>query len=194
VAADLTGLEGLLADAQTPLAHAHVIADVTGLQTALDNAASGGPHTHPISEIVDLQTALDGKQDVGGPAGASQLDVVLVNPAFIWTNMPAAETELVNNASVRFKIDLTGYTEYRWMVNVNVVGAATADLRVQYAADDVTYADLSSEIAINTLGRKVTAWEALPVGARADVFLRVMGKQGNGTADPNLSQLRLQVR
>jgi hypothetical protein len=172
VAADLSGLEGVLASPQIPQAHAHAISDVTG-----------------------LQTALDGKQNVGqGGGGVGTTDVVLVNTSFIWTNMPAADTELAGATSSRFRVDLTGYTEYRWMVNVNVAGVAGADLRVQYSTDDVSYTNLSSEIDIGSLGRKITAWAALPAGARADVWLRIMGKQGNGTADPNLSQLRLQVR
>lgn len=134
--------------------------------------------------------------DVAGAASGSpaRADIVLVNTSFVWTNMPVADTELVGNTSARFKADLTGYTEYRWMVNVTVAGVTGADLRIQYSTDDNVYADLSSEIDIGTLGRKITGWASLPAGARGDVWLRVMGKQGNATADPALSQLRLQVR
>lgn len=133
--------------------------------------------------------------DSAGAAGSrTPIDILLVNTSFVWTNMPAADTELVGNTSARFRVDLTGYTEYRWMVNVVVAGVSGADLRLQYAADDASYADLSSEIDIGTLGRKITAWASLPANARADVWVRVMGKQGNGAADPSLSQLRLQVR
>ncbi len=130
----------------------------------------------------------------GSPSSVAPLDILLVNASFAWTNQPVADTELVGTTSSRFKVDLTGYTEYRWMVNVNVAGVTGADLRVQYSLNDTTFSDLSSELDIGSLGRKITSWAALPAGARADVWLRVMGKQGNATADPNLSQLRLQVR
>lgn len=54
------GLSGVLADPQTPAAHAHVQADVTGLVTALAGKAST-THAHGIDDVTGLQTALDGK-------------------------------------------------------------------------------------------------------------------------------------
>jgi hypothetical protein len=174
----VSGLSGVLADPQTPSAHA--ITDHTGFPGGTTNfLRSDGTFAAPA----------------GGPGGGvTRIDIPIVTNAFAWTNMPAADTELAGSAFARFKVDLTGFNEYRFKVTVNVVGAAGADLRVQYSTDDSTFADLSGEIDISTLGRKVTAWGALPAGAKADVFLRVMGKQGNGAADPNLSQIRLEVR
>lgn len=58
----VAGLAGLLADSQTPVAHAHVIADTTGLQTALD-AKADDAHSHVVADTTGLQTALDAKAD-----------------------------------------------------------------------------------------------------------------------------------
>jgi hypothetical protein len=77
---DVTGLSGLLADAQTPLAHTHPQTDVVGLVAALndldaailDVSAQIDAHVDNWGEIggvladqVDLQAALDAKAAVG---------------------------------------------------------------------------------------------------------------------------------
>ena len=155
----------------------------------------GGAHTHPIGEIVSLQSALDSKAASAHVHPPAPQDVAILPNSMAWTNQPAADTELLGAAGLcRFKVNLTGYTEYRWMVSVTTPGVAGADLRLQYSLDDAAYADLSTELDIGTTGRKISNWASLTANARADVWIRIMGKQGNATADPAFGGMRLQVR
>ena len=70
MAADLTGLEGVLASPQVPQAHSHAIADVTGLQSELDSKSDIGqggsdPWTY-LRRATDFTTTSATAVDVTG--------------------------------------------------------------------------------------------------------------------------------
>ena len=78
--------------------------------------------------------------------------------------------------------------------------AAGADCRVQYATTQGgTYNNLDGgagpEVDISGAAElKVSGWTTLTAGAKADVFLRVMCKQGDGVQDPQFRNAYIQVR
>ena len=116
-----------------------------------------------------------------------------------WTNMPAALTEWLGLSSSRHKMDLVGFGEARLVLTVTTIGAATpAKIRAQYSLDAAAwdYLDATSgpTVDINTVGLKVSAWVPITNAARADVFLRLAGIDGDATADPVLANVRLQFR
>ncbi|MDQ5822414.1 MAG: hypothetical protein M3540_13335, partial [Actinomycetota bacterium] len=88
--------------------------------------------------------------------------------------------------------------QVRLLSNVGQAGTATAALRVQYSLDQAAWNYLDGgtgpSVGINTTGLKVSAWLNLPAGAKADVFLRVVGINGDGTADPSFGNIILQVK
>jgi hypothetical protein len=118
------------------------------------------------------------------------------NPS--WTNQPAGLTELFGTTAGRLKVDITASTQVRLLSNVETAGAATAAIRVQYSTDQASwnYLDGGSgpSVGINTTGLKVSGWVSLAAGAKADVFLRVVGINGDATADPGFSSIILQVK
>ena len=117
--------------------------------------------------------------------------VPLVNASVTWTNMPAAATEFTGLP--RTKYDLTNADECRIVLDIGVVGAGT--LTIQYSTDQATWVNLSpASPAISALNVLVSAWAAVPAGARADVFLRVLGTGGDGVFDPQFRLVQLQVR
>ncbi len=138
----------------------------------------------------------------GGGGTLAIFDVdVMSDPgtARVWTNMPAAVTELFGNTYSRVKVDLTAATQYRLQVVQSVAGFSTADLNLQYSTDNVTYAAADTaaagEVAVGAgTGVKVGAWATIVTGAKADVRLRIVGKQGNGTVDPAFRQIRVQFK
>jgi hypothetical protein len=83
----------------------------------------------------------------------------------------------------RVKADLTASTQARVLSNVAQAGAATAAIRVQYSTDQASWNYLDGStgpaVNINTTGLKVSSWVALAAGAKADVFLRVVGINGD---------------
>jgi len=112
-----------------------------------------------------------------------------------WTNQPAALTELFGFSRNRSKVDMTAATQARLVSNVAVAGGAAALLKIQYSTDQTTWTDLpGASIAINTTGLQVSAFTAVPAGAKQDVFLRVVGLNGNGSADPAFGVTSLQYK
>lgn len=121
------------------------------------------------------------------------LVVPLVNASVTWTNMPNAATEFTGLP--RTKYDLTHSDQVRLVVCVGVATAAAATLKIQYSTDQAAWSDLTSTLgSLNSTGAKAGAWENVPAGAKADVFLRVQGAGGDGTLDPQFRLIQLQVR
>jgi hypothetical protein len=138
----------------------------------------------------------------GGAVNAAVSDVDVYSSGTVdaaWTNMPAAVTELFGSTSSRLKLDLTYGTHYRIVVNQTLAGYSTADFNLQYSTDNVTYqaADTAAagECAVGAgTGVKVGSWAELVAGANADVWLRIVGKQGDGKVDPRWRQIRIQFK
>ncbi|MGB9677888.1 MAG: hypothetical protein ACPLZ9_04645, partial [Candidatus Ratteibacteria bacterium] len=114
-----------------------------------------------------------------------------------WTNMPATLTEF---AGGRYRIyyDLTNFTQARLVGTVIVAGAANAQIRVQYSTDQTNwyYLDGTSGpyVSIGTTGYKISSWVNIASGAKTNVYLRLVGINGDGTADPQFNSFRLQLR
>lgn len=125
---------------------------------------------------------------------------ITVNAATVtWTNQPAALTELFGLTDRRVPFDATRFTQARIAANVEVAGATGATLRCEFATTDGgAYGALDGgtgpNVLIDALGTKVGSWVTLVSGAKADVFLRVVGVGGDGAADPDLGLIAVQFR
>jgi hypothetical protein len=114
-----------------------------------------------------------------------------------WTNQPAAVTELGGSTRHRTRFDLTNVTKARLLASVMVAGAATADLCVEYSPDGTTWSALAAGgvcVQINTTGFKTSSFPNIAAAAKADVYLRVVGRNGNGTLDPAFGSISVEVR
>jgi hypothetical protein len=129
---------------------------------------------------------------------ALTVPVVAPSAAVAWAAQPAALTELLGLAIHRTLADLTGCTEARLVANVSAAGAAGAKLRAQYSLDAAAWSYLDGasgpEVAIDAMGLVASAWTALEAAAAADVYLRLIGINGDGVASPALGAVALQVR
>lgn len=139
-----------------------------------------------------------------GPGPATPANVPLLSENWgsfgnaSWTNQPAGLTELFGTTAGRVKVDLTAAAQVRVLSDVAQIGAATAAVRVQYSTDQAAWNYLDGAtgpaVSINTTGLKVSSWIALAAGAKTDAFLRVVGINGDGTADPAFGNIILQVK
>ena len=129
--------------------------------------------------------------------------LTLVATEFVFTNIPAAVTEVGAGAGVlRIRADLTYATEARVSVGVRAGFAANAGatLAVQYSTDQTTWNYLRAtgsgpSAVIDVAGQvNVSSWVALDAGAKADVYLRIVTAGGDGVADPRIGTVTLQVR
>jgi hypothetical protein len=120
--------------------------------------------------------------------------VVSFSDTITLTNSPANVREILNVTSYRLKLDLSSFTQFRVVLNVQTAGAAGADVHFEGSADGTNWYDLDNnggpEIAINPAGAKDTGWQTLYATLRADnVLVRMMEKDGNGSTDPILRQV-----
>lgn len=177
----VAGLSGLLADGQTPLAH-NIITAHNGFPGGTSNflRADGSFAAPP-----------------GGGSAYLRVDfAVPVLAALAWTNMPAALSFLFSTATVGkciTKADLTNFTQVRLLVNKQATaGAASSKLILRYwtsfTQTVATFADIGASevsVAVNVQNQFLaTAWINLVAGAKADVWLAVLGSGGDGALDP----------
>lgn len=143
-----------------------------------------------------------GQQGPAGPPGPALPESITVLSTSIlaatWSNQPSAVTELLGSTRFRLGYDLSNAASARLVVNVVGAGASTpAKIRVQYSTDLFTwrYLDgaLGPSVDINAAGLQVSGWTTLEIAARGDVYLRIVGLDGNGSADPSLGLLQVQI-
>jgi len=116
--------------------------------------------------------------------------------AGIWTNMPAAETELFGETGNRARADLSRFTEVRTVVSVITAGYSGAGIGAMYHPGTSWTALVSSFNAavIDATGVKVGIWVAIPAGALDNVSLRAVGYSGDGIVDPAFGYVGLEFR
>jgi len=118
--------------------------------------------------------------------------------ASLWSNMPAALTELWGRTQSRMQYDLTDANQVRLQVNVDTVSSTGAALRAQYSTDQSSWDYLDGgtgpTVTVDSTGLKVSTWVNVTAGAKGDVFLRVVGIGADGAADPRFGHIQLQVR
>ena len=174
-----------------------------GLQGAPGSPGADGAQGQQGVQGIQGEQGIQGLQgDPGTPgtAGADGFPQILVTlwqdaALTAWTNMPAVLTEFRGILNTRTKLDLTTATQSRIIVRVGGAPVANAQIKVQYSTDESTWTDLCSVTMPATANKtNVGDWTNVPVGAKADVFLRVAGVGGNGNADPTFGLITLGVK
>lgn len=116
----------------------------------------------------------------------------------VWTAQPAALTEFIGNIFYRTKADLSNANQARLTVVVRTIGRPTAEIRVQYSTDQTTWYYLDNVsgpgAVIGVAGLIVSPWVNLVAGAKADVFLRLTGINGNAILSPAFGMITVQFR
>lgn len=115
-----------------------------------------------------------------------------------WTNMPAAKTGVFGNTTDRYvrRLDLTDARQVRFTFAIATGGVAGADLLLRYSTDNITYTDMTG--TLTTFGASTgifdSGWDDLDAGAKAGVYVRPYGQDGNGAADPVIDWLAAMFR
>jgi hypothetical protein len=156
-------------------------------------------HAELVSET---QTSL---HTHAGGSGSGQLIVPIVsdNAVSTWTNMPLALTFWSGSYRHITKVDLTNYTQVRLVVNKQATAGDTASKLILRYLDSFNtaagnYLDIGlSEVsvAVNTTNTVLASnWINLVAGAKADIFLSLIGSGGNGVLDPAFGQISAQFK
>jgi len=137
--------------------------------------------------------------------GYTSKDLLIVSGnSVIFTNMPAAVTELNTNTSRRRYFDLRDFVLWRLHTGVATVGLAGSALGVQFSPDDganwyaldsgTLNAQSTSKQILDNLGYFVTTFTVINQAARIqNCLLRVVGDNGDGVADPAMTQIIIEV-
>ncbi len=131
-------------------------------------------------------------------AGAEMLNITLRADGAVYTMTDLTSTEINSSRHHRARADLTDYDECRIVVKVTTAGV-TGVVRWTYDTDnlgeDTTYTEVAgSDASLSALGLIAGAWTAIPAPAKTDVFLGNRVSGGNGTEDPQVSNVYLQCR
>jgi|688.fasta_scaffold1365037_1 hypothetical protein len=118
------------------------------------------------------------------------------------TTIPAALQEFANSVSGRVRVDLIGYSQARLWVRLNSPPSTGTKIRAQYllASDGsgvFNYLDGGNGPEIDVGGMTATAaspWVNIAPVALADVILRVVTLDGDGTTSANWANFGLEVR
>ncbi len=120
--------------------------------------------------------------------------LVLSAGSTAWTNMPGAATLMYGNAATVRAVDLAAYTQCRLTVVQFNAAASPAHLRLRYSASAAgsagSYSMISAsecEVALGTAAGMHyldSGWETLDAGAIGEVYIAVVGIDGDGAADP----------
>lgn len=136
-----------------------------------------------------------------------QLAIVLnavasANVAF--SAQPAADTLFLSSVRHIQKADLTNFSQVRFLVNkTGNTGATGATLHLRYhtsysttVGDYVAIGTSALSVAVDTASSVYldTGWIDLASGAKADVFLAVVGAGGDASASPQFGAITAQFR
>ena len=161
---------------------------------------------------ISFESGKEGKlrldQNDGEPVPLAQIPNAAIRDASLtfladgdpieWKAQPAALTEFLGAMRHRLKFGLLKFSQARLLVNVTAAGATYAKARVQYSTTGLTWYYLdglaSPSVGINTTGLKVSTWIDLCDGAKADVFLRLVGIDSDGVTHPAFGLIAVQVR
>ena len=122
-----------------------------------------------------------------------------------WSNMPSTLQFFDSSSAYVTQIDLTAYNQVRLIVNKQgTAGATGSKLLVRYQATTGTPFDESLYLAIGTSEVSVavdttsniltTSWIDLASGAKSDVWVALMGIDGDTTADPVFGNIYAEFR
>lgn len=124
---------------------------------------------------------------------------------FTWSNMPAADKWLgeVTTNRPNYPMDLTRYTQARITAQMaSTPGSTGAKVMLRYkatagnnVADYIIAGSTEIETLIDTASATTdSGWIDLVAGAKADVWVGVVGTNGNGTADPVFQKVVIEFR
>lgn len=155
----------------------------------------GLPHDHTHNH--DAAYSAVGHTHAGGSGVQWRQFTYLADSAGVTkTNIGSAFVE-VGTASLRLRVDLTGFADVRLCLGVNKVGTGTQEWKAQYSADQSAWSDLTPLVSdAGAAGEKALAgaFGAIPAAALADVWLRVVGRSTVAADDPIVRSAHVQVR
>lgn len=135
--------------------------------------------------------------------GALHMVIPFSIGASSWSNMPAAATFFLGIAT-SLKVDLTGFTQVRIGFHIgSTAGYAGSKLIARYSTSftvtasdpsDIGATEVSAALDGSTNTYAVSSWVNLAAGAKADVWVCIIGTGGDGAIDPQIRWCTLEFK
>lgn len=130
------------------------------------------------------------------------LCITLVSEQKLWTDVPVALTEFVGGQTIyRTKLDLTNFTWARLVAReMGVNFSSYFEIRIQYSLNGAVwdYLDGVSGPKLGPFptfgGTLASPYILITLAAKADVFIRIVGINGDGATDLSFSNVMLQLK
>jgi hypothetical protein len=138
----------------------------------------------------------------GGGSSVYRIDFNSAMPD-TWTNMPSALAFFDGSTAFITAAELTNFTQVRLLINkLGTAGAASSIVVLRYNTTYTQNVNLwstigttSVQLAVNNTNQLLeTAWIDLVAGAKADVFIALMGSGGDGAIDPIFGMIAAEFR
>jgi hypothetical protein len=138
----------------------------------------------------------------GGSSGYYRIDFNSTTPE-TWSNMPSTLQFFDASPAFITVAELSAFTQVRLLINkLGTSGATNSKIYLRYST---TYSQTASsysaigtssvELAINQSNQFLeTAWINLATGAKADVFIALVGDGGDGALDPVFGMIAAEFR
>ena len=119
---------------------------------------------------------------------------VVIGPSVTVAAIPAGVTEVPG--TYRVKASLGAAIDCRVSARVTAGSTPTsAVLYLEYSTDESSWSTLTTnQASIKDPGTIATTWESVPAGAKADVYVRAVTKDGNVSDSATFSNVELQIR
>jgi hypothetical protein len=109
--------------------------------------------------------------------------VSLPGSGVLWNALAASPKTMLSDADAVL-LDLSTYTEVRFVSMVDVAGSAGSLMRLYYTTDFGTWTALTSNtVNLASATTQVTAWESIPAAAQTLVAVQFGAIGGNGVTD-----------
>ncbi len=148
----------------------------------------------------------DGAWAAPAGGGAAQLVVPLTTAATTWTNMSAAVSWFGTASGYDYiqKVDLTNFTRVRFLVNKKATaGAVGSKIILRYHTVFTSTAATPVDVGVSEVSNPCdgagnalldSGWIDLATGAKADIFLCLVGTGGDGALDPTFGSIVAQFK
>jgi len=153
------------------------------------------PHAHdfePLGAVATHALTPHG----GGGAPWRQATILADAAGVTKTNIGTVFVEL-SAASLRVRVDMTGFVDVRLCLGINKIGTGVQEWKAQYSTDQSAWADMTPLISdAGVCGEKAiaSAYGAVPAAARADVWIRIVGRSTVAADDPIVRSAHIQYR
>lgn len=154
----------------------------------------------PVITRLGANTRLFGNSINGGSINSTfvEIPITLHGRETTVGSIPAGIQEIGGVISFRAKYDLANFVQAKVSASVRTAGNSGSHLRIEYSTDQSSWNSLGAGTApqclLDATGLQESAWSDIAAAAKADVYIRCVTVDGNGSASPVIGTVIVTLR